>query len=79
MGFDTGLIGVAAGIFALGGFLFSRECPLRILSSIAAVLFIIYASILGSPTLIVLNSIILFIHVYKLTRMWWARGAKSDT
>ena len=73
------VIGIIAGIFALSGFLFSKERPLRMLSSAAAILFVVYGFLIGSYTVWILNAIILCIHAYKLTKLHFkARKEKAS-
>ena len=72
------IIGIVAAVFALTGFLFSKEVPLRLLSSVAAILFTVYGLFIGSPSIWVLNLIIFCIHMYKLYRIRCKRqGRKS--
>ncbi len=63
------IIGIAATIFILIGFLFSGEKKIRVLNIVGAMLYIVYGILIGSESNIILNAALIIIHIMKLCRM----------
>lgn len=63
------IIGIAATIFIVIGFLFSGERKIRLLNIVGAMLYIVYGVLIGSASNIILNSVLMVIHIVKLYRM----------
>ncbi|MCL2547322.1 MAG: YgjV family protein [Oscillospiraceae bacterium] len=63
------IIGLIGGIFVVAAFLFTKERPIRIVSSFAAVIFIIYGILAGAWSIWILNSVLLVIQTVRLVRL----------
>lgn len=63
------VIGLVATILIIAGFLLDGETKIRSVNIIGAGLYVIYGILIGSPSNILLNGILIFVHVYKLNRM----------
>ena len=63
------VLGITGGLFAVIAFLFTKERPIRIVSSIAAVIFIAYGIFRGSLSIWLLNATLLGIHSIRLIKL----------
>lgn len=63
------VIGLVATILIIAGFLLDGETKIRSVNIIGAGLYVIYGILIESPSNILLNGILIFVHVYKLNRM----------
>jgi len=61
------IIGMTATAFIVIGFMFSSEKKIRTINAIGAVLYIVYGILIHSYGNIALNSILVAVHIYKLT------------
>lgn len=62
-------IGVAASFAVLISFIFTDQCKIRLANIVGALLFVIYGVLIGSLSVWGLNLILIFVHVFKLTKM----------
>ena len=62
-------IGLVATILIIAGFLLDGETKIRSANIIGAGLYVIYGILIGSPSNILLNGILILVHIYKLNRM----------
>ena len=63
---NTEIIGMIATAFIVIGFMFSSERKIRIINALGAVLYVVYGILIHSYSNIVLNSILVAVHLYKL-------------
>lgn len=63
---NTEIIGMIATAFIVIGFMFSSERKIRIINAVGAVLYVVYGILIHSYSNIVLNSILVAVHLYKL-------------
>lgn len=59
-------IGIIATASIVIGFMFSNEQKIRILNAVGAALYIVYGILIRSYSNILLNSILIAVHTYKL-------------
>lgn len=62
------IIGIVASILVLISFLFKKEKHIRIVNITGAITFVIYGILINALSIWLLNSILIIIHVYYLTR-----------
>lgn len=63
---NTEILGMIATAFIVIGFMFSSERKIRIINAVGAVLYVVYGILIHSYSNIVLNSILVAVHLYKL-------------
>ena len=63
------LIGILAGILTLLSFLFTKPLIIRLINLSGAISFIIYGIFLHSPSLIILNIILIGVHTYHIIKL----------
>lgn len=63
------LMGFLASVVVLISLMMKRMVMLRLINSVGAILFIIYAAIIGSPSVVFVNVGIFFVNLYYLWRM----------
>lgn len=68
------IIGIAGTLFVLASFLMKDYRKTRIINIIGAVLFVIYGLCIGAISTWLLNGILVFVHIYFLTK----KGDKND-
>ena len=64
-----GRLGDVAAVFVGGAFLFKYRVPRRIVNSIGAALFVIYALITQTYPVALLNAFLVVVHIYQLWRL----------
>lgn len=62
------MIGMTGAIIALVSFFLNGEYRIRIVNIVATALFVVYAILSQSWTILLLNSILIIVHIYKLRR-----------
>lgn len=62
-------IGLIATCFVLASFLVSGEKWIRTINIGGASLFVVYGSLIQSPSVWILNGVLFFVHIYKLYRL----------
>lgn len=63
------ILGIIATLFIVIAFAQSGEVKIRILDAVGAVLFILYGILIHSFSTVLLNSILVAVQVYKLTKI----------
>lgn len=63
------IVGLAATVFIIAGFLFSGEAKIRAINIIGAALYVVYGFLIRSPSNILLNGTLIIVHLVKLHRM----------
>ena len=63
------LLGYVATFFVAASFLFKSIVPLRIVNSIGAALFVVYALITQTYPVALLNAFLVVVHIYQLWRL----------
>lgn len=61
-------LGIVATLFVLLSFLFREPWKIRLVNIIGAALFVVYGLALGALSVWILNSTLIFVHLYFLTR-----------
>lgn len=62
------LIGIVATLFVLLSFVYSGERKIRMTNIIGAVLFVVYGLLINAVSVWILNTALIAIHFYKLTK-----------
>lgn len=60
------VLGIIATLVVLVSFLLNNERDIRIVNSIGASLFVIYGILIIAPSVYILNSVLVLIHITKL-------------
>ena len=76
MEINVEIIGLVATLFVLASFLTSGEKNIRIINIVGALIFVAYGLMLGALSVWLLNGILCFIHIYKLSRL---KAAKVES
>jgi len=63
------LIGLLAGIFVLISFLFKDVRTIRLFNIIGAAVFVIYGILINALSVWLLNGILIFVHLFYLTKL----------
>jgi hypothetical protein len=63
------LIGLAGTLLILIGFMCDDEKKIRIFDMLGAILFVVYGTIIGAYSNIVLNGILIAVHIVKLSKL----------
>lgn len=63
------VIGILGTLFIILAFTFNGEIKIRILDLIGAILFIVYGFTISSFSTILLNSLLVFIQIYKILKI----------
>lgn len=63
------ILGYAATLIVAASFLFKSIVPLRIVNSIGAALFVVYALIKHTYPVALLNAFLVVVHIYQLWRL----------
>ena len=63
------LIGLIAGIFVLISFLFKNVRTIRLFNIIGAAVFVIYGILINALSVWILNGILIFVHLFYLTKL----------
>lgn len=63
------IIGILGTLFIILAFTFNGEIKIRILDLIGAILFVIYGLTISSFSTILLNSLLVFIQIYKILKI----------
>lgn len=62
------IVGIIATVFVLISFMVNDIKKVRVINIIGAILFVIYGYAIGAFSTWLLNGILVFIHLYKLTK-----------
>lgn len=63
------LIGLLASLLTLLSFIFTKPLTIRVINLLGAISFMIYGICLVSPSLIILNIILIFVHIYHIIKL----------
>lgn len=74
------VVGIVASLFVFLSFFWSNEKITRIINMVGCVVFVVYALLIGSLSVMVMNSACLILHIVKLVQMRAkAKRNKSQT
>lgn len=63
------VVGIVASLFVFLSFFWSNEKMTRIINMVGCVVFVVYALLIGSLSVMIMNSACLVLHVVKLVQM----------
>ena len=73
------VIGIVASLFVFVSFFWSNEKLTRIINMVGCTVFVIYAILIGSLSVMIMNAACLVLHVVKLVQMYnRAKKAKEE-
>lgn len=70
------IIGTIATVFVLISFLMNNEKSIRLINIVGAIIFVIYAYLSKATSVLLLNTCLILIHIYKLYKMKIQKNAK---
>lgn len=70
------VVGIVASLFVFLSFFWSNEKMTRIINMVGCVVFVVYALLIGSLSVMIMNSACLILHIVKLVQM--RKKAKND-
>ena len=62
------LVGIAATLFILAGFLFNEERTIRRFNIVGSVLYVLYGVLINSISNVLLNGLLIIVHLYMLNK-----------
>lgn len=71
-------VGILASLFVFVSFFWSNEKLTRIINMVGCIVFVIYAILIGSVSVCVMNSACLILHIVKLVQMRLKKNGKSE-
>ena len=73
------VVGIVASLFVFLSFFWSNEKMTRIINMVGCVIFVIYALLIGSLSVMIMNGACLVLHIVKLVQMRKrAKNAKNE-
>lgn len=70
-------IGISASVLVLVSFCLRGEMRIRLISLVACVFFIVYGALIGALSIWLLNSLLIFVQTFFLTRHYLLAKAKA--
>lgn len=63
------LLGTIASMFIVASFLFKNDTTIRIINTFGGALFLIYGCLISSMSTVILQTILIFIQVFKIIKI----------